>query len=129
MTTYYRYLCNARHEVVIAVIFSFGNIDMGNSLWRTFFGYSDDESNETYEEAVERAKRLLREENYEDACRILKYAERQKHPEALALLGWCYWNGTGVREDAGRAKNLWKKAEALGYKTNKEEQPLPSPPQ
>ena len=48
-----------------------------SNLWRSFFGFTDDEdSNETYEHAVQRAKHLVEEENYEDACRILRYAER-----------------------------------------------------
>ena len=46
------------------------------SIWRKSFGFTDEEhEGETYEEAVQRAKKLLREENYEDACRILKYAD------------------------------------------------------
>jgi TPR repeat protein len=86
-----------------------------SNLWRTFFGYSDDNPNETYSEAVERAKRLLGEGNYEDACRILKYSEKQQHAEAMYLLAWCYWHGHGVREDAGRAISLWRQSAALGY--------------
>lgn len=87
-----------------------------NSLWRSFFGFSDDDDpKETYEHAVGRAKHMIEEENHEDACRILRYAERYKHAEAMHLLGWCYWRGTGVVEDAGRAVGLWKKASALGY--------------
>ena len=70
------------------------------SIWRKFFGFTDEEhEGETYDEAVQRAKKLLHEENYEDACRILRYAEKQHHAEAMYYLAWCYWNGTGVRED------------------------------
>ena len=54
------------------------------SIWRKFFGFTDEEhEGETYEEAVQRAKKLLHEENYEDACRILRYAEKQHHAEAM----------------------------------------------
>lgn len=87
-----------------------------NSLWRSFWGFSDDsDPEETYEHAVGRARHLIDEQNYEDACRILRYAERYKHAEAMYLLGWCYWRGNGVVEDAGRAVHLWKNASALGY--------------
>lgn len=87
------------------------------SLWRSFFGFSDDDNpQESYPHAVERAKKLLEEENYEDACRILRYAERYKHPEAMYLYGWCFWRGQGVVEDAGKAVKLWQKSSALGYK-------------
>lgn len=87
------------------------------SLWRSFFGYSDDDDpQESFPHAVERAKHLLEEENYEDACRILRYAPRYKHPEAMYLLGWCYWRGQGVVEDAGRAVKLWQQSAKLGYK-------------
>ncbi|MBM6991935.1 MAG: SEL1-like repeat protein [Prevotella sp.] len=86
-----------------------------NSLWKSFFGFAEDNPNETYEEAVERAKRLLAEHNYEDACRVLKYAERQNHAEAMYCLAQCYWDGTGVREDAGRAIALWRKSAKLGF--------------
>lgn len=87
-----------------------------SNLWRSFLGFSDDDSGETYEHAVGRARHLLEEENYEDACRILRFAERYKHAEAMFLLGWCYWRGQGVAEDAGRAVRLWKRAADLGYK-------------
>lgn len=88
-----------------------------SSIWRKFFGFADEEhEGETYEQAVQRAKKLLHEENYEDACRILRYAEKQQHAEAMYLLAWCYWNGTGVREDAGHARHLWRASEALGFK-------------
>lgn len=87
------------------------------SLWRSFFGFNDDaDSHESYPQAVERAKHLLEEENYEDACRILRFAPRYKHAEAMYLLGWCYWRGQGVVEDAGRAVKLWQKAAEAGYK-------------
>lgn len=86
-----------------------------SNLWRSFLGFSDDDPEETYEHAVGRARHLLEEENYEDACRILRFAERYKHAEAMFLLGWCYWRGQGVAEDAGCAVRLWKKAAALGY--------------
>lgn len=87
-----------------------------NSLWRSFFGFaSDDDPGETYDHAVERAKHFLSEGNYEDACRILRYAERNGHAEAMYLFGWCCWRGQGVVEDAGRAVRLWKKAAAKGY--------------
>jgi len=89
------------------------------SIWRKFFGFTDEEhEGETYEEAAQRAKKLLHEENYEDACRILRYAEKQHHAEAMYYLAWCYWNGTGVREDAGHARHLWKVCDAMGF--NKE---------
>lgn len=87
-----------------------------NSFWRSFFGFAEDENpQETYDHAVGRAKLLLEEGNYEDACRILKYAENNKHAEAMYLYGWCYWRGQGVVEDAGRAVRLWKKAATLGW--------------
>lgn len=87
-----------------------------SNLWRSFFGFADDENPaETYEHAVGRAKHFIEEENYEDACRILRYAERYKHAEGMYLLGWCYWRGNGVAEDAGHAVHLWKNASALGY--------------
>lgn len=86
------------------------------SLWRTFFGYSDDDDpQESYPHAVERAKKLLEEENYEDACRILKYSVSNNHPEAMYLYGWCYWRGQGVVEDAGKAVKLWQKSASLGF--------------
>lgn len=91
-----------------------------SNLWRTFFGYSDDDPSETYDHAVGRAKALLGEGNYEDACRILRYAERQDHAEAMYLLGWCCWRGQGVVEDAGKAVKLWKKAAEKGYGPAKE---------
>lgn len=87
-----------------------------SSFWRSFFGFADDDNpQESYEHAVGRAKQLIAEENYEDACRILRYAEKEKHPEAMYLYGWCYWKGQGVVEDAGRAVKLWKKSAALGF--------------
>ncbi len=87
-----------------------------SNLWRSFFGFTDDEdSNETYEHAVQRAKHLIEEENYEDACRILRYAERYQHAEAMYLLAWCYWKGQGVVEDAGKAVRLWKKSAGMGF--------------
>lgn len=87
-----------------------------NIPWRSFLGFAaDDNPNESYDDAVERAKRYLREEDYEDACRILRYAEKQQHAEAIYLLAWCCWNGWGVREDAGRAQRLWRSAASLGY--------------
>lgn len=85
-------------------------------FWRSFFGFADDDTpEETYEHAFGRAKTLIKEENYEDACRILKYSERQHHAEAMYLYGWCYWRGQGVVEDAGRAVRLWKESASLGY--------------
>lgn len=85
-------------------------------FWRSFFGFAcDDNPNETYAEAVERAARYLEEENYEDAVRILRYAEKQNHAEAMYLLAWCYWRGTGVREDAAHALHLWRHAAQLGH--------------
>lgn len=86
-----------------------------SNLWRSFLGFSDDDPKETYEHAVGRAKQLIAEENYEDACRILRFAERYQHAEAMFLLGWCYWRGQGVVEDAGRAVRLWKQAAALDF--------------
>lgn len=87
-----------------------------NRFWRSFFGFADDDNpNETYDHAVGRAKHLLDEGNFEDACRILRYAESNKHAEAMFLLGWCYWKGQGVVEDAGRAVNLWKKSAKIGF--------------
>lgn len=85
-------------------------------FWRSFFGFAaDDRPDETYAEAVERAKGYLDEENYEDAVRILRYAEKENHAEAMYLLAWCYWRGTGVREDAGHALHLWRHAAQLGH--------------
>lgn len=87
-----------------------------NTFWRSFFGFAeDDDPQETYEHAVGRAKHLMDEGNYEDACRILRYAEKEKHAEAMFLLAWCYWKGQGVVEDAGRAVKLWKKSASLDY--------------
>ena len=86
-----------------------------SKLWRSFFGYSDDNPNESYGEAVGRAKQMLSEGNYEDACRILRYAEKQEHAEAMYLLAWCHWKGEGVREDAGRAMTLWRQAAKLEF--------------
>ncbi|MGI6243633.1 MAG: hypothetical protein ACOYJK_08910 [Prevotella sp.] len=86
-----------------------------SKLWRSFFGYSDDNPNESYNEAVGRAKQMLSEGNCEDACRILRYAEKQEHAEAMYLLAWCHWKGEGVREDAGRAVGLWKQSAKLGF--------------
>ena len=86
-----------------------------SNLWRSFLGFSDDDPKETYEHAVGRAKHLIEEENYEDACRILRYAERFHHAEAMFLLGWCYWRGQGVVEDAGRAVKLWQQSAAMNY--------------
>ena len=83
--------------------------------WRTFFGFSDDHPGETYDEAVARAKHLMDEGNHEDACHILKYAEKQNHAEAMYLLAWCCWRGEGIQEDAGRAIALWRKSAALGF--------------
>lgn len=77
-----------------------------SNLWRTFFGFADDDENETYEHAVVRARKLFEEENYEDACRILRFAEANQNAEAMYLLGWCYWRGQGVAEDAARAVKL-----------------------
>lgn len=86
------------------------------SFWRSFFGFADDDTpDETFEHAVGRARHLLEEGNYEDACRILKYGERYQHAEAMYLYAWCCWKGNGVVEDAGRAVRLWKKSAALGY--------------
>lgn len=85
------------------------------SLWKSFFGFAEDNPEETYEEAVARAKRLLEIENYEDACRVLKFAEQQQHAEAMYYLAWCHWRGTGVREDAGRAIGLWQQSASLGF--------------
>ncbi len=86
-----------------------------STSWRTFFGFAEDNTDETYSQAVQRAKRLLQQENYEDACRILKYAERQRHAEAMYLLAWCFWYGRGVREDAGKAMRLWKISASLSF--------------
>lgn len=86
-----------------------------SNVWRTFFGFADDDENETYEHAVSRARKLMEEENYEDACRILRYAERNHHAEAMYLLGWCCWRGQGVAEDAARAVRLWQKSSDMGY--------------
>ncbi len=86
-----------------------------NTLWKSFFGFAEDNPEETYDEAVERAKRLLGEHNYEDAVRVLRYAERQNHAEAMYYLAWCYWQGTGVREDAGRAIALWRRSANMGF--------------
>lgn len=91
-----------------------------SNIWRTFFGFSDDDPNETYEHALGRTRKLLEEENYEDACRILRYAERYQNAEAMYLLGWCYWRGQGVVEDAGRAVRLWQHASKLGYRPAKD---------
>ena len=85
-----------------------------SNLWRTFFGFADDDENETYEHAVVRARRLLDEENYEDACRILRFAEANRNAEAMCLLGWCYWRGQGVAEDAARAVRLWQRSAEMG---------------
>lgn len=87
-----------------------------NSFWRSFFGFAEDDNpQETYEHAVCRAESLIGEENYEDACRILRYAEKEKHAKGMYLLGWCYWRGNGVVEDAGKAVRLWKKSATMGY--------------
>ena len=86
-----------------------------SNLWRTFFGFADDDENETYEHAVVRARRLLDEENYEDACRILRFAEANRNAEAMYLLGWCYWRGQGVAEDAARAIRLWQRSAEMGF--------------
>lgn len=86
------------------------------SFWRSLFGFSDNENqHETYDEAVKRATRLLAIHDYEGAFRVLRHAERQQHAEGIYWLACCYWNGTGVREDASRAMHLWEKASALGY--------------
>ncbi len=61
-----------------------------SKLWRSFFGYFDDNPNKSYDEAVGRAKQMLSEGNHEDACRILRYAEKQEHAKAMYLLVWCY---------------------------------------
>lgn len=85
-------------------------------FWRSFFGFAeDDKPQETFDEAVERAKKYIGEGNYEDACRILRYAERYRHAEAMYLYAWCYWKGQGVVEDAGKAVKLWKKSASLGF--------------
>ena len=86
-----------------------------SKLWRTFFGFADDDENETYEHAAGRARRLFDEENYEEAYRILRYAEAHQHAEAMYLLGWCYWRGQGVAEDAVRAVRLWQRSAAMGF--------------
>jgi TPR repeat protein len=87
-----------------------------NSFWRSFFGFAEDDNpSETYEHAVGRARHYLEEDDYESACRILRYAERNKHAEAMYLYAWCYWRGCGVAEDAAHAVDLWKKSAALGY--------------
>lgn len=86
-----------------------------SKLWRSFFGYFDDNSNESYGEAVVRAKKLLSEGNHEDACRIMRYAEKQEHAEAMYLLTRCYWHGRGVHEDAGCAISLWRQSATWGY--------------
>lgn len=86
-----------------------------SKLWRSFFGYFDDNSNESYGEAVGCAKKLLSEGNYEDACRIMRYAEKQEHAEAMYLLTRCYWHGRGVHEDAGCAISLWRQSATWGY--------------
>lgn len=88
--------------------------DMKN-LWRTFFGFSDDGADETFVQAMERAKRLLKIQNYEDACRVLKYADKYGNAEGIYLYGWCCWKGTGVVEDAAKAVRLWKKSASMGY--------------
>lgn len=86
------------------------------NLWRTFFGFSDDGADETFAQAMERAKHLLEIHNYEDACRVLKYAEKYGNAEGIYEYGWCCWRGTGVVEDAAKAVRLWKKAASMGYK-------------
>lgn len=92
------------------------NSTIMKSLWRSFLGFAeDDDPKETYEHAVSRAKRLMDEGNHEDACRILRYAERYDNAEAMFMLGQCHWNGNGVVEDAGRAIRLWKKAASMGH--------------
>ncbi len=85
------------------------------SLWKSFFGFAEDRTDETFDEAVARAKGLLEKRNYEDAWRVLRYAEKQNHAEAMYLSAWCYWHGHGVREDAGRAIMLWKRSAAMGF--------------
>lgn len=86
------------------------------SIWRTFFGFSDDEDrHETYDEAVARARHLLALRDYEGALRVFRYAEKEQHAEAIYWLACCYWNGWGIREDAGRALRLWKKSASLGF--------------
>lgn len=83
--------------------------------WRSFFGFSDEGPGETFAHAMGRARHLLEIQNYEDACRILKYAEKNGDAEGIYLYGWCCWRGTGVVEDSGKAVKLWKKAAAMGY--------------
>lgn len=83
--------------------------------WRTFFGFSDNGADETFAQAMERAKHLLKIHNYEDACRVLKYAEKYGDAEGIYQYGWCCWRGTGVLEDAVKAVKLWQKAAAMGY--------------
>lgn len=85
------------------------------SLWRSFFGFSDDNGDETFAQAMARARHLYKIKNYEEACRILKYSEKFADPEGIYLFGWCYWNGKGVAEDAAKAVRLWKKSAAKGY--------------
>lgn len=89
------------------------------SLWRTFFGFSDEGDNKTFAHAMGRARHLLEIQNYEDACRILKFADRYQDAEGLYLYGWCCWRGQGVVEDAAKAVKLWKKSAALGYQPAK----------
>ena len=91
-----------------------------SNLWRTFFGYAGDDENETYDHAVTRARRLLEEHNYEDACRILRYAEARRHAGAMYLLAWCYWRGQGVAEDAVHAVNLWQRSAVMGFEPSKQ---------
>lgn len=87
-----------------------------NSLWRSFFGFTDDDDpQESYGHAVGRARHLMEIGDYEGAFRILRYAERNRHAEAMYLLGWCYWDGRGVAEDAGHAAWLWRESASLGY--------------
>lgn len=98
---------------------------MGN-LWRTFFGYSDDHAGETYDEAVARARHEMQIGNYEDAYRVLRYAERQRHVEAMRMLADCYWHGWGVREDAGRAQALRRRAAAIEVAATSADTSVPS---
>lgn len=76
-----------------------------SNLWRSFFGFTDDEdSNETYEHAVQRAKHLVEEENYED-----KLAAYCVMPSVISTLKQCIcWHGA-----IGKDRAWWKMPERL----------------
>lgn len=57
---------------------------------------------------------LYVETDKEQTVRYLKYASRQKHPDAQCALGVCYMNGDGVKQDLKKAYDCFIQAKKNG---------------